>query len=394
MDRCRCGDRLRLAHHAKDVPAGKLGEILVAPAPPDQLGEEQRIAADAVHPGRRFLVRNPVEVAADPDMIVAGHLHDMLDVIGDLADGRGRLGIGLLPRVERGFSLLRPADQKRFQPRLFSALIRIPLARGVRNVAAVEIDHHHPAVCRKELEYIVGDIPRMIGDGHRTAVREDDRSLRHRDRVFHRLGADMGEVDQHAHAVHLADDCLAERRQAIPLGIVGRAVGDVAIGEVRERHVARAEPVELAERRQRTADLVPALDADQRGDFSFAMDADDVVGGVGHLEIVRISVHHAIDDVDFLQSLADRLVAMNARIDEHRPELRADVALMKPRHVGHQRDLPLVGAAGEPLDASLVIVRELARQVVMPVDQRRRLEDSVDPRLHLGIDGLRAKRTR
>ena len=82
-----CGDRLGLAQHAQHVAAGELGEVLVAPAAADQLGEQQWDS-----PGRRQARRachaNAVEVAADPDMVVAGDLGDMLDMVGDLRDGR------------------------------------------------------------------------------------------------------------------------------------------------------------------------------------------------------------------------------------------------------------------------------------------------------------------
>ena len=76
--------------------------------------------------------------------------------------------------------------------------------------------------------------------------------------------------------------------------------------------------------------------------------------------------------------------------DIDRPELAADAALVKPRHVGHQRLVrALVGAAREPVDAQPVIFAQLLGQVVVAVDQRRRLEDAVDPRLDLGVDRLR-----
>ena len=51
--------------------------------------------------------------------------------------------------------------------------------------------------------------------------------------------------------------------------------------EVSERHVARAEVVELAQRRHVAADLVTALDPDQRRDAARLVDADDVVGSAG-----------------------------------------------------------------------------------------------------------------
>jgi hypothetical protein len=71
------------------------------------------------------------------------------------------------------------------------------------------------------------------------------------------------------------------------------------------------------------------------------------------------------------------------------PELRADAALVEPGHVGHQRVLAAVRAAGQPLDAQAVILAQLLGDVVVAVDQRRRLQDAVDPGLDGGVDRLR-----
>ena len=55
----------------------------------------------------------------------------------------------------------------------------------------------------------------------------------------------MAEVDQHAEPVHLLHDVDAERAEPVILGIVGGAVGPFGGLVVGQRHVARAEPVEL-----------------------------------------------------------------------------------------------------------------------------------------------------
>ena len=134
--------------------------------------------------------------------------------------------------------------------------------------------------------------------------------------------ADVAEVDQHADPVHLVDDRAAEVGEAVILRIVGRAVGELVVLEMGQRHVARAKIVELAQRREAAADLVTALDADQRGDLAGLVDADDVVGGVGQLEVVRIGFDQALDDVDLLERVADRAVAGHLGRDVDRPELR------------------------------------------------------------------------
>ena len=110
------------------------------------------------------------------------------------------------------------------------------------------------------------------------------------ERVAHRVVADVAEVDEHAEPVHLAHDGAAEGGEAVIFGIVGGAVGPVVVLEVGQRHVARAELVELPQRGEAAADLVPALDADQRGDLAALVDAHDVVGGAGEREVVGIGL--------------------------------------------------------------------------------------------------------
>ena len=189
------------------------------------------------------------------------------------------------------------------------------------------------------------------------AVREDHRRFADLKRVAHRLGRNVAEVDEHAEPVHLVNDRPAEGVDPVPLGVVGRAVGELVVLEMRERHVARAEIVELSQRCEASSDLVAALDPDQRSDLARLVDANDIIGGERELEVVGIGFDDPLDGVDLLERVADRVVAGDVRRDVDRPELRADAALMKPCHVGHQRMvLPLVRAAGEPIDAHCVIL--------------------------------------
>ena len=87
----------RVVKHAQDVAARELGAIRPAPASVDELGEQRRVArhvAEAI-----WQIARPVEVAADADMVNAGHIPDVLDVIGDVRDGRGRHRVGAHPVV-------------------------------------------------------------------------------------------------------------------------------------------------------------------------------------------------------------------------------------------------------------------------------------------------------
>ena len=104
-------------------------------------------------------------------------------------------------------------------------------------------------------------------------------------RVFHRVRRDVAEVDEHAEPVHLAHDLFAERRQPVEHRRVGRRVGPRDVLRVRQRHVARAEAVEHAQRAERAVDRVPAFHADERRDLALLEDALDVVGGQRQLEV-------------------------------------------------------------------------------------------------------------
>ena len=118
---------------------------------------------------------------------------------------------------------------------------------------------------------------------------KDDRRAAGLDRILHRCRRDVAEVDQHAEPVHLADHLDAERAEAVIFWIVGRAVGPFGGLVVGQRHVARAQIVVLAQRGERAADLPAAFDADHRGDLPRPVDAHDVVGGRGQLEVRGIS---------------------------------------------------------------------------------------------------------
>ena len=193
-------------------------------------------------------------------------------------------------------------------------------------------------------------------------------------------GRDVREVDQHPQAVHLAHHLRAEAGEAAVLGLVGRGVGPVAVRRVGERHVARAGGVELAQDGERVLDGVAALHADQRGHLAGAMDAHDVVGGVGHLERVGVALGQPVDDVDLLEDGSRRARSGEIGGDVDRPELAAEVA----RLAGAPRSVCIGGssAAGvAEVDAVEVVVDPravLPGDVVVAVDEGGRGEDFED----------------
>ena len=107
------------------------------------------------------------------------------------------------------------------------------------------------------------------------------------------------------------------------------------------------------------------------------------------IEVVGVGRDHPVDGVDLFDRPSNGFVALQFAVDIDRPELTADPTGMKPRHVGHQRMLrPFVRAAGKVGDAEAVIFLHCLGNVIVSVDQRRRLQYPVDQGLDLRIDRL------
>jgi hypothetical protein len=136
---------------------------------------------------------------------------------------------------------------------------------------------------------------------------------------------------------------------------------------VRQRHVARTEGVEHAQRAQRRPDGLPALHPGERGDAAIGRDPVHVVSGERELEVLGVAAHHLVQPVQLLQGRRDRPVARQVRRHVDRPELRANPAGPQPRKVGVQR-------RDRPRDVKAVevvadLLPHLPQQVVVPVDE-------------------------
>ena len=133
--------------------------------------------------------------------------------------------------------------------------------------AGDEVDHHDAAVGLQPLRMSSGTLRgwRRRAGGR---VGEDHRRLRHASAS----SIVVGETWRGRRACRAGSSRArpARRTGVRPpcLRLVGRRVGPVDGCVVRQRHVARAEAVELPQRAERVLDRVPALDADQRGDLA------------------------------------------------------------------------------------------------------------------------------
>ncbi len=141
----------------------------------------------------------------------------------------------------------------------------------------------------------------------------------------HRFIGDVRQVHQHAQAVHLAHNLLAEGRQAVMHRLVRGGIGPVVVLHVGQRHVARAQGVSAAQNGQRISNGMAAFHADKRGNFPLTMNADDVVRRPRQFKVV----------VDSAQSCdgPDRFVPARPRPHRTWPARRE----RKPTRIGRPR---------------------------------------------------------
>ena len=190
----------------------------------------------------------------------------------------------------------------------------------------------------------------------------------------------MGDVDEHAEPVHLADDPLAEGGEPLVARHVERGVGPVEGGVVGQGHVPGSQAVERPELRQVVLDRDAPFDADQRGDLARTDDPLDVVGGTGQLEVVGVALDHPLDQVDLLGD-GPRGVGMFAG-DVDRPELCLDAPLAEPGEIGLAVREP--AADVEPGEADVAIGAEPPGEVVVPVEEQSAGVDAPGPFRDLG----------
>jgi hypothetical protein len=207
-------------------------------------------------------------------------------------------------------------------------------------------------------------------------MRENHGRLRDADRVAHRVGRRVREVHEHADAVHLVHDLLAEFRETAMARVrVHRRVGPVGVVIVRERHVTHAEVVIGAERPERIFDRMTALRAQHAGDLARGLGGADVRSCRGERERVRVALDHAARDVDLLELRAREVLGRLAR-RVHGPEHGADAARAQARDVGlprSRRVLPKV--VSRDVARRVLVAADRPGQVVVAVHQDRLRED-------------------
>ena len=318
----------------------------------------------------------------------------MLDVIGNVGDGcpRLRMDRSVLRerRVVRGVAELHASVALKS---LLPARVLFALDGEQRD----EADHHHAPVLRHPREYFVRHVPRRRRKRAGVGMREDDRRLGDVEHVIHGIGRHVGDVHQHPEPVHLPHHFLAELREAAVPRDVRCRIGPVDRVEVRERHVAHAEPPVGAQGAERVVDRVAAFHAEQRGDASLGVRAFDVRGGERERKVARVALDDAQRNVDLLEldTREPARAGIGRARDVHRPELAAHAARAQPLDIGVARGTH-VEVVGHDIPRRLATLADDHRQVVVAVDQRVPLEDlaRLGNRRVRGVGGAGAERGR
>ena len=118
-----------------------------------------------------------------------------------------------------------------------------PVTDGLVHEPRHERHQAGAAVVGQPGQHVVGHVARVVADRERRGVGEDHWSAGDVEGVAHHVVADVGQVDQHPEAVHLAHDLAAEVVETAEHGLVGRRVGPGHVVVVGEGQVADAEPV-------------------------------------------------------------------------------------------------------------------------------------------------------
>ncbi len=185
----------------------------------------------------------------------------------------------------------------------------------------------------------------------------------------------MRQIDEHPEPVHLAHDAVPEWCESVVPGRVERGIGPIERHVVSERHVSHAQIVVRAERAERILDGVSALQAKERGELALLELASNVGGTQRKRESVGILLDHSARDIYLLElhSGVARITVFAWSVD--RPELRPDHSLSEPLKIRLAGSVcaEIVGidvAAGDSVFA------DPPRQIVVAVDERRRLENA------------------
>src|SRR6266436_9461796 len=277
-------DLLRLLHYAKNVAAQYLADVLFRISLAQQrfcdLGKLRAIFQAIRH------VR-AVEVRPQADVVGAHQSYHVVDVLDDFLPAHVRKLSGF------GQFLFQPDLRLADANIVIAALLLeflLHAAHVPRNsregssvflaqIISLVVDLDHSAFCRQHLDHVVAHIPRMIRNGANRRVRSNQWHPADFQGVVKSLVGNVGDVHQHALAVHFADHLLAEMGKSVVRRLVGGRVRPLVIVKMRERHIAHSERAVDAYHSNVIANHVATLYAHEDGNLAQRVCAADFLGG-------------------------------------------------------------------------------------------------------------------
>ncbi len=100
-----------------------------------------------------------------------------------------------------------------------------PVSFGIIQESRHEVQTHDPASLCKSLDAVIGQVPGMIADGTRIAVRSDERHLRNPADIIEAGIIQMRDIHQHADVLHMLHCLNAEWLEAFSVDFRVLAVG-------------------------------------------------------------------------------------------------------------------------------------------------------------------------
>ncbi|OQB89407.1 MAG: hypothetical protein BWX84_02427 [Verrucomicrobia bacterium ADurb.Bin118] len=175
-------------------------------------------------------------------------------------------------------------------------------------------------------------------------------------------------------------------------GLVSGRVGPRRVFGVRQCQITRAQFMQHAQHRQRVAQRMAALDADERRNPAHAMNPFDVIGGAGQFKRVRVIFDQAMHQIGLFQSHFHGRGGGKLRRHIDGPELRAHPAGPQPRDIRRPRLGQLMRALAQIHGGKIVVLfMELPGQIVVAVNQRHCAQHFADERQVAGL-GRRRRR--
>ena len=267
----RTGRSSRAARRPRSRPRPAPGVMFRQPSCSDRrrpalLGAARRTAAGSRTTSSRptGVTVHPVVVPAQPDVVDARRPHGRAHSGRPRRPGSRSAAVGAMAS-ENSSIAARSADIDPGLPAPASTS-SCPRADGRETKDGTNVIMQTPPLSGSRASTSSGTLRGMITHRPGRGVGEDHRGRRDRQGIAHRGRRDVGQIDQHAEPVHLADDLTAELGQPAVPRLVGGRVGPVGVLVVGEGQVADPEPVERSQRAEGVVDAVAALGPEQAGD--------------------------------------------------------------------------------------------------------------------------------